>query len=221
MHPDTLDLYCERTAAGLWNAPLTAVTNLAFILAGLLLVAALRRVGPDARRDLAILALTALLFVIGLGSGLFHTFATRWAVLADVIPIALFILLYMYLALRRLIAAPLWGCLLGVAVVLVLTVVMPLGFGFSVSTYGVALATLLGVGGFLHFGRRHPAGPRLLLAAGIFALSLALRTADLPLCAVLPSGTHFLWHLLNAVVLYSLVRTMIRHGTAQGDAAAT
>jgi hypothetical protein len=221
MHPDTLDLYCERTAAGLCNVPLNAVTNLAFILAGLLLVAALRRVGPDARRDPAILALTALLFIIGFGSGLFHTFATRWAVMADVIPIALFILLYMYLALRRLIAAPLWGCLLGVAVVLVLTVVMPLGFGFSVSTYGVALATLLGVGGFLHFGRRHPAGPRLLLAAGIFALSLALRTADLPLCAVLPSGTHFLWHLLNAVVLYSLVRTMIRHGTAQGDAAAT
>jgi len=214
MHPDTLDLYCERTAAGLWNEPLNAVTNLAFILAGLLLVAALRRAGPEVRRDPAILALTALLFVIGLGSGLFHTFATRWAVLADVIPIALFILLYMYLALRRLVAAPLWGCLLGVAVVLVLTVALPLGFGFSVSTYGVALAALLGVGGFLHFGRRHPAGPRLLRAAGIFALSLALRTADLPLCAVLPGGTHFLWHLLNAVVLYSLVRTMMVHGTA-------
>jgi hypothetical protein len=216
MQPDYIDLYCERTAPGLWNEPLNAVTNLAFIVAGLLLVVALRRAAPAVRRDPAILALTALIFVIGLGSGLFHTFATRWAVLADVIPIALFILLYMYLALRRLIAAPLWGCLLGVAVVLVLTVALPLGFGFSVSTYGVALAALLGVGGFLHFGRRHPAGPRLLLAAGIFALSLALRTADLPLCAVVPGGTHFLWHILNAVVLYSLVRTMMAHGAAGG-----
>jgi hypothetical protein len=43
-------------------------------------------------------------------------------------------------------------------------------------------------------------------------VSLAFRTADLPLCATLPSGTHFLWHILNAAVLYSLVRTMMRHG---------
>ncbi|HMA13581.1 MAG: hypothetical protein ACM35H_00245 [Bacteroidota bacterium] len=207
-----IDLYCERLGPGLWAEPLNAVTNLAFIVAALLLVAALRRAEPAVRRDPAILALTALIFLIGLGSGLFHTFATTWAVLADVIPIALFILLYMYLALRRMVALPLWGCWLGVAVVLLLTVVMPLGFGFSVSTYGVALVAMLGVGGFLHFGRRHPAGPRILVAAGLFALSLAFRTADLPLCVTLPMGTHFLWHILNAAVLYSLVRTMMRHG---------
>ena len=207
-----IDIYCERLGPGLWAEPLNALTNLAFILAGLLLVVALRRAEPEVRRDLAILGLTGLLFVIGLGSGLFHTFATAWAVLADVIPIALFILLYMYLALRRLVALPLWGCGLGVATVLLLTVVMPLGFGFSVSTYGVALLAMLGVGGFLHFARRHPAGPRILAAAGVFAGSLAFRTADLPLCATLPSGTHFLWHILNAAVLYSLVRTMMRHG---------
>jgi hypothetical protein len=207
-----IDIYCERLGPGLWAEPLNALTNLAFILAGLLLVVALRRAEPELRRDPAILGLTGLLFVIGLGSGLFHTFATAWAVLADVIPIALFILLYMYLALRRLVALPLWGCGLGVATVLLLTVVMPLGFGFSVSTYGVALLAMLGVGGFLHFARRHPAGPRILAAAGLFAVSLAFRTADLPLCATLPSGTHFLWHILNAAVLYSLVRTMMRHG---------
>jgi len=207
-----IDIYCERLGPGLWAEPLNALTNLAFILAGLLLVVALRRAEPEVRRDPAILGLTGLLFVIGLGSGLFHTFATAWAVLADVIPIAVFILLYMYLALRRLVALPLWGCGLGVAIVLLLTVVMPLGFGFSVSTYGVALLAMLGVGGFLHFARRHPAGPRILAAAGVFAVSLAFRTADLPLCATLPSGTHFLWHILNAAVLYSLVRTMMRHG---------
>lgn len=207
-----IDLYCERLGPGLWAEPLNAVTNLAFIVAALLLVAALRRAEPAVRRDPAILALTALIFLIGIGSGLFHIFATTWAVLTDVIPIALFILLYMYLALRRMVALPLWGCGLGVAIVLALTVVMPLGFGFSVSTYGVALAAMLGVGGFLHFGRRHPAGPRILVAAGLFALSLAFRTADLPLCAALPLGTHFLWHVLNAAVLYSLVRTMMRHG---------
>jgi hypothetical protein len=212
MEADTIDLYCERVGPGLWGEPLNALTNLAFILAGVLLVLALRRGEAEVRRDPAIVALVALVFVVGVGSGLLHTFATRWAVLADVIPVALFILLYMYLALRRLIALPIWGCLLGVAIVLVLVAVMPAVFGFSIATYGVALTAMLGVGGYLQFGRRHPAGPRILGAAGLFTLSLAMRTADLPLCEVLPSGTHFLWHLLNAVVLYSLTRTMMRHG---------
>jgi hypothetical protein len=209
---DFIDLYCERIGPGLWAEPWNAATNLAFIFAALLLAATVRRAEADVRRDPGILGLVALVFVIGLGSGLFHSFARFWSMLADVIPIALFILLYMYLALRRLLALPLWGCLLGVAVVLVLTVVMPVGFGFSVSTYGVALAAMLGVGGALHLGQRHPAGPRILLAAGLFAVSLAFRTADLPLCAVLPLGTHFVWHILNAVVLFSLTRTMMIHG---------
>lgn len=207
-----IDIYCERLGPGLWAEPLNAVSNLAFIVAGLLLVAALRRADAAVRRDPAIVALVVLLFAIGIGSALFHTFAVVWAMLADVVPIALFILLYMYLALRRLVVLPLWGCGLGLAVVLALTVGMPLAFGFSVSTYGVALAAMLIVGGFLHFGRRHPAGPRILAAAGLFAVSLALRTADLPLCAALPVGTHYFWHLLNAAVLYSLTRTMMRHG---------
>ena len=117
MNDDYIDLYCERVGPGLWNEPLNAVTNLAFIAAGLLLVIALRQVDPAVRRDPAILGLVALLFLIGLGSGLFHTFALFWAMLADVFPIALFILLYMYLALKRLIGLPLWGCLLGLAIV--------------------------------------------------------------------------------------------------------
>ncbi|GAB4392055.1 MAG: ceramidase domain-containing protein [Kiloniellaceae bacterium] len=210
-----IDLYCERVGPDFWAEPLNAVTNLAFIIAGLLLVVALRRAGPEVRRDPAILTLVALIFAIGIGSGLFHTFAVAWAVLADVVPIALFILLYMYLALRRLVALPLWGCLVGVAIVLSLTVGMPLTYGFSVSTYGVALTAMLGVGGFLHFGRHHPAGRSILVAAGVFALSLAFRTADLPLCAALPIGTHFLWHMLNAVVLHNLTRTMMRYGVPQ------
>ena len=64
------------------------------------------------------------------------------------------------------------------------------GIAHSVEAFlGYRFLVGLGVGGFLHFGRRHPAGPRILAAAGIFAVSLALRTADEPLCAALPART--------------------------------
>lgn len=212
MEQDYIDIYCERLGPGLWAEPLNLVTNLAFLLAGIAAVFVLRRTSAEVQRDPAVVALVVLLFLVGLGSGLFHSFATTWAVLADVVPVAVFILLYMYLALRRFVGLPLWICALAVAAVLGLVVALPLLFGFSPRTYGVALLTMLGVGGFLHFGRRHPAGMRILGAAGIFALSLGFRTADLPLCALLPIGTHFLWHLLNAAVLFSLTRTMVRYG---------
>src|SRR3546814_19586540 len=115
-----IDIYCERLGPCLWAEPLNAFTNLAFIVAGIVLVAALRRAGPAVRRDPAMLGLVLLLFVIGIGSGLFHPFAVAWAALADVIPVALFILLYLYLALRRLVALPPRGLWIGVAHGLVL-----------------------------------------------------------------------------------------------------
>lgn len=36
----------------------------------------------------------------------------------------------------------------------------------------------------------------------MFACSLVLRALDEPVCAWFAAGTHFGWHLLNAVVLY-------------------
>ena len=55
----------------------------------------------------------------------------------------------------------------------------------------------------------------LFLAAGVFTLSVAFRTVDIAVCAAFPLGTHFLWHSLNGVVLYLLLRALAG-GTAPG-----
>ena len=63
-----------------------------------------------------------------------------------------------------------------------------------------------GLGGLLikaHIAMHLP----LSLAALAFAISLTLRTVDIALCPAFPLGTHFAWHILNAVVLYVLLRT--------------
>ena len=61
--------------------------------------------------------------------------------------------------------------------------------------------------------RRHrPAvGRPLFIAVGVFLMSFTARTLDAPLCAYMPIGTHFLWHILNAVLLYLLARVAILH----------
>jgi hypothetical protein len=54
-----------------------------------------------ARGDRVVVILCWWVVAIGIGSGLFHTFANRLTMLADVIPIAVFTLAYTGFAIRR------------------------------------------------------------------------------------------------------------------------
>jgi hypothetical protein len=60
-------------------------------------------------------------------------------------------------------------------------------------------------------------GTLLLWTATLFAVSLTLRTLGGPLCADLPVGTHFLWHCLNATVMFLARYTVIRCWQAQSN----
>ena len=70
----SIDLYCERTDASFWSEPLNALTNLAFLVAAILIARWARRERGRLSWDAAVLA--ALAALVGVGSFLFHTFAT-------------------------------------------------------------------------------------------------------------------------------------------------
>jgi hypothetical protein len=129
---DRIDAYCERLGPEFWAEPVNAVTNAAFFLAATLMW----RRWPD--EPLA-RALSAVLFVIGLGSFLFHTFATPWAAAADTLPILLWILLYVYSAHRRVWGQGPWLSLLFAALTIpwlaLLTPVFERLPGFAISSF--------------------------------------------------------------------------------------
>ena len=65
--------------------------------------------------------------------------------------------------------------------------------------------------------RSHRAAPYLLWAAAIFAVSITLRSLDVTLCdqVVIEGrkvGTHFAWHILNALTLFLLLRASLEGG---------
>lgn len=216
--------YCERGHdAGFWAEPVNAVTNIAFVVASLAALTMWCRQHGRADR-LAELALIVLVAVIGVGSFLFHTFATRWAALGDVVPIAVFMLAYLnYSLIRFLQVKPFVAAIATVIFFLTLPATgiafMGGGRGFFAGTasYLPALGALVIVGSWL-FMRGHAAGVPVLSAALVFALSLALRSADTEACQLTPVihgtrlGTHFAWHLLNAALLYILLQTALHHG---------
>jgi hypothetical protein len=197
-----IDLYCERVSPSFWAEPVNAVSNLAFLIAAIAAFDLWRRAGKS---DRAILALVAVIVAVGFGSFAFHTLATRGAMWLDVIPIGLFIYGYFLLAMRRFLLLS-WSALM----LLVGFIALSTGLGSLIprealngsSGYLPALAALIILGSNL---RRNRVRQTLLVAAGLFVVSLAFRIVDLDMCAAWPLGTHFLWHLLNAAVLYTVI----------------
>ena len=51
----------------------------------------------------------------------------------------------------------------------------------------------------------------LTIGVGILLASMGARWADEPLCHMHPMGTHFLWHILNAVMLAWMIEVYRRH----------
>jgi hypothetical protein len=54
----------------------------------------------------------------------------------------------------------------------------------------------------------------LLIAAGLFAVSLFFRIIDNEICPIFTYGTHFLWHILNGVVVFLAIRAFVRRSMA-------
>lgn len=202
-----IDIYCERTGPAFWAEPVNALTNLAFFVAAWALWRLARREGAlDAGAGLLILLLVA----IGAGSFAFHTLATRPAMLADVIPILLFQLAWLWLYGRRVVGWDRLVTAMMLAGYLALSMLMaglPPVLNGSLG-YLPALVILLAIGAW-HARAERPGRHDLLAAGGVLAVSLTLRTVDQAVCPAFPLGTHFLWHLLNGLVLYLAARPVV------------
>jgi hypothetical protein len=211
---DPVRAYCERQDAGWAAEPLNALSNLAFFYWAWRLW---RAAGDDAagwarpQRWLA-----ALLALVGAGSLVFHTRATVWGSMLDVLFIGVFNVAYLMIFLRRVAGWPMAGVLAGglgfVALDRVAGALLTADALNGSVLYAPALAVLLALTAFA-LRRAPPAGRRMAVAAAVFGVSLAARTADQALCGTWPYGTHFVWHLLNAWVLYALSRALVA-GTA-------
>lgn len=219
-----IDLYCERTAAAIWGEPINAASNLAFIAAAGWAVWSMPRLKVTSP---LLVTCTALCFLVGIGSFLFHTFANAWSEQADVIPIWTFVALYIVTAVSifgqvdlgrpasyAVIAAAFGLSALWIAVGGVTTDVA--GLGASADPFNGSqqyLPALAGLLAFVFFAHRRRVTERRLIdaAALVFALSLAARSVDLRLCALVPFGTHFLWHILNATMMGLLLQAAISH----------
>lgn len=190
---------------GPWGEPLNALTNLAFLAAAIMVW---RRAGrrPWARW------LAGLLGLIFAASSAFHVLATGLTGAGDMLAILVFVLYYVVVFTHVFLGVRWARAWLAAPVFLVFTVAVTAAFaplGFSGASYLPPLIGLFGLAGVLAASRDRY-WPVFALTGVLFGLSLTLRTVDGVVCAVFPVGTHFLWHLLNACVLYLVSIAAIR-----------
>lgn len=220
--PDSLftpvDIYCERLGPDFWAEPLNALSNAAFIVAAWQAwsLARKRPTGVSLQSG----ALIALVATIGVGSFLFHTLALRWAMLADVIPISVYQLLFLVFYTRSVARLPVplvAVCVAAFFVVSYAFAALPEHWLNGSLSYGSALVFIMGMG-LYHQRAGKPEPHVLLLAAAVFVVSLAFRSLDMQVCTWLSVGTHAVWHVLNGVVLYLTTRGFVLSETGLSSA---
>jgi hypothetical protein len=205
-----IDGYCERLGPGYWAEPINAVTNAAFLIA-----AAIMWHRTRGSRTPVQAVLIGVLAAIGIGSTLFHTHAQPWAALADVVPIAIFVLAYVYAANRDFWGMPIWGAALGTAAFLpyaALTVPVFSALPFlQISAVYWPVPLLIAIYAVLLRDRAPATARGLALGAAILSVALIFHSLDEIVCDAVPMGTHFLWHVLNGTMLGWMIEVHRRH----------
>lgn len=191
-----LDFYCERLGTEFWSEPINALTNLSFLIVGLW--------GLSKKSKSFSLYLSLLSLSIGVGSFLFHTFATKLTQLADLLPIFLFTLVFVYYTFAKVLSfsksLSLGFSGLFVLLMILIEIFVPKTFLSGSMLYVPALLTLIVVAKVVYV-RNHQLSKLYFSVASVFLISLFFRTIDQPICDIFPVGTHFLWHLLNGLAV--------------------
>lgn len=204
----TIDGYCERIDASFWSEPLNAVTNVVFLMAAIWV---LRREELNNKAR----ALAFLLAMIGLASFLFHSVATAWAGALDVLLILLFTLLYIFVATEDFLGLPRRSALVVTLGYFPFSVVvewltLPLSFLGSTRIY-IPILVLITLYSLILYKKFPYLSRGLAMGALLLTISMLARSVDLPLCETIPTGTHFLWHVINAIMLAWMIEVYRRH----------
>lgn len=202
--------YCERTSGALFAEPLNAFTNIAFIIAGLFAWRLYYQTRDNRQRPrFDFLLLIIVMFSIGAGSLSWHTLAKPWAELADAIPILLFIGIYILSFLYRIAGLNI------LFVVLIFIIFEVLNTGtilyaprdvLNGSLFYIPTLLLFFVFAAILIYQKISWRGQFIAALLVFGVAIAFRTIDQGICQYFPLGTHFLWHILVALVLYLAFR---------------
>ena len=202
--------YCERLSSSFWAEPINALSNIFFILGAYLALKHLCKSRLEQRDIFSFGLLIFVLTLIGTGSFLWHTYASPWAELADVIPISIFMHFYLYFFSRNIMNFSLLVSLFFVLSFALINYLFSSYINLDSLNGSIAyLPALLYLFIMAVIIQKTPYIRSFILAILTFSVSICFRTIDFMVCEFISIGTHFVWHTLNAIFLYKLITLLV------------
>jgi hypothetical protein len=205
---------CERTSHSFLAEPLNVISSFAFIFVAVAIYRLYHR-HEDLQKKWIwdVHALTFLTFLIGINSIVFHMFPNRTTELADTLTIVLFIVLYFWSVLFRVARTTIFQAVVCFVAFVgfshILVAQFPNSLNDSIGYLSTMIALIM-IAVHLHL-RARPSSQHFMLAAIVGVCSLFCRAIDRAVCDEIFFGTHFIWHMLNATLLYILLKQLVRN----------
>ncbi|MBN1187938.1 MAG: ceramidase domain-containing protein [Bacteroidales bacterium] len=205
-------VYCEQPTFSGFFEPVNTLTNLIFIIAAIYLFISLKRRN---QLDSKAIYLTIVLICIGLGSASWHVYRSTLTFICDSLPIAIFVasFLWFYLALtvKKIIYRILFFIGFFLFIVGLSILFKQYDNSDAIGNGGLKYLAAIGYFGLLqvyNMYHKRELIAKSLLTVLLFVISFIFRQTDLVFCDKIVFGTHFLWHIFIAVVLYMFVRLL-------------
>lgn len=205
---DPISLYCARTGPGPWVEIYALIAALGCFPVGI-------QVLRWGRERPVLRGLGWMMLLVGLALVWQHSYPSLASILllnllTFVITLTLFFLVNRdVLGSSLALSAVLTGLILPFTAISLSVVSLVPGIS-STAAYGGILLMILGYAALLR--REAPATARRLFAAAItFAVAMLARAADSAVCPYFPQGTHFIWLLGVAALLWQLPRLYLLH----------
>ena len=189
--------YCERTSLDGFDEPLNAISNIAFVICGLILIF---------RNKMKFNPLPYAAIFIGVSSFLFHYIPTKFFTALDIISIILFVIIYNTILTINILNYSIKFSIFSNMLLLIFSYLIgTLLFQTIVGSSSFYLGLLIYMVYILFLLKKTVNIKYFLLAIILFSISIIFRSIDFYLCNYISFGTHFIWHIMNSLVIYFLI----------------
>ena len=202
------DFNCEKSW-GYISEPITAISNIAFLISSYF---AFRLLSKNTTTDPKLRRLPWFIGLIGIGSGLYHSFNNPYTLIGDLLPIYFFILYSVFLILQKAFK----NILIAYSISLTLILIQLLSLtNLPQSFIGVPTHHIINLSFFIllfywlyrRIGRVALWFIPVLL---VYALALLSRTVDLLVSPITKIGTHSVWHIIVSLAAYLTVVFLVK-----------
>jgi hypothetical protein len=193
--------------------PLNTLTSIGFLIGAVLIFRMYyKNIDFKGKRIWDVYFLNFCMLLIGFSSLAFHMYPNGYTELADVSFIVVFIMVYFTSAMFRIAGLTKFQVTIAMMAFLGTTKALVQNFPHALNDsvgYLSSMAALIFIAVYLNVKRR-TAAISFMLASILGMVSLFFRVVDREACTQIPTGTHFIWHICNSILLYILMKQLIR-----------